>query len=437
METCALSGQYITSVDAGSPAERAGICDGERLVAINGERVADVIDYEYLTAEKRLKLTVSDADGAPRSVVIQKDDYEPLGLSFQTSLMDTVRACKNRCVFCFVDQMPKGVRTSLSFKDDDWRLSFIMGNYVTLTNLSDAEFDRIIKRRVSPLFVSVHTTDPDLRVRLMANPTAGRIMERLTALHKAGLRFHAQVVLCPDLNDGAALVNTVRDLASLAPSCESLAIVPVGLTRFRESLTPLRPFDKDAAALLIDEIEGFQRVYLKRLGTRFVFLSDEWYLLAERPLPSYEAYEDFLQIENGVGLIRLFEHDFTEALAGRKPLKKHLHVSFAGGEAATPTMSLLLDKLLPYGISFDTYAIRNDFFGGNVWVAGLVTGQDLVRQLKGRLTAGRLFIPRCMLREKDDVFLDDMLLSEAEAALNATIVPVSTGDELIEKLFTE
>lgn len=359
METCALSGQYITSVDAGSPAERAGICDGERLVAINGERVADVIDYEYLTAEKRLKLTVSDADGAPRSVVIQKDDYEPLGLSFQTSLMDTVRACKNRCVFCFVDQMPKGVRTSLSFKDDDWRLSFIMGNYVTLTNLSDAEFDRIIKRRVSPLFVSVHTTDPDLRVRLMANPTAGRIMERLTALHKAGLRFHAQVVLCPDLNDGAALVNTVRDLASLAPSCESLAIVPVGLTRFRESLTPLRPFDKDAAALLIDEIEGFQRVYLKRLGTRFVFLSDEWYLLAERPLPSYEAYEDFLQIENGVGLIRLFEHDFTEALAGRKPLKKHLHVSFAGGEAATPTMSLLLDKLLPYGISFDTYAIRN------------------------------------------------------------------------------
>lgn len=437
MDNSAAQGQIITYIDPNSPAESAGLAVGERLFAIDGERVLDVIDYEYLTASKRLTLTVLDAAGAARDVAIVKEDYEPLGLTFATSLMDTVRACKNHCVFCFVDQMPKGVRTSLSFKDDDWRLSFIMGNYVTLTNLSDAEFARIIKRKVGPLYVSVHATEPSLRTHLMANPTADRILERLSALADAGVHFHTQVVLCKGLNDGASLVKTVRDLVSLAPCAESLAIVPVGITRFREGLTKLNTFDKDSAAALIDEIEAFQRVYFKKSGTRFVFLSDEWYLLAERTLPKYEAYEGFPQIENGVGLIRLFEHDFSEALAEQKPLKSLKTVAFAGGEAATPVMTALLDKLLPYNIAFTTYAIRNDFFGGNVWVAGLVTGQDLTKQLLGRLAADTLYIPRAMLREKEDVFLDDMTLAEAEKALNVKIIPVATGDELIEKLFAE
>lgn len=437
MEKHALMGQRIVSVDQDSPAERFGLHVGDQLLSIDGEPVIDIIDYEFLTANGSLRLKVADPSGQERTVSIRKEEYEPLGLSFGTSLMDRVRVCRNRCVFCFVDQMPKGVRTSLSFKDDDWRLSFIMGNYVTLTNLSDGEFERILKRHVSPLYVSVHATDPELRSRLMGNPTAGRLMERLAALKEQGLQFHSQVVLCPGENDGASLDKTIADLARLSPSAQSLAVVPVGLTRFRDGLYPLKGFEKEGASRVIDQVEAWQKKLFKELDTRFVFLSDEWYLLAGRPLPEADTYEGYPQIENGVGLIRLFEEDFRYALEECAPLKAPKRVSFAGGFGATPVMAKLLKELEPYNISFETFGISNDFFGGNVSVAGLVTGQDLINQLQGRLNTKELMIPRCMLREQEDVFLDDMTLSQVEEELQITVTPISGGDDLISKLWME
>ncbi len=437
MENLAHSGQLVTAVDAGSPAGAAGVRAGETLAAIDGEPVLDIIDYEYLTAEKTLTLTVRSASGAERTVRVQKEEYEPLGLMFPTSLMSEVRACKNRCVFCFVDQMPKGLRTSLSFKDDDWRMSFIMGNYITLTNVSDAEFDRILKRRVGPLYVSVHATDGAMRARMMGNPTAARILERLSALAEAGLRFHAQIVLCPGFNDGEVLARSVADLVSLRPAAQSVAVVPVGLTKYRDGMPKLRGFTRAEAGTVIDFIEGVQKSCLAEHGTRFTFLADEWYVLAGRALPPFAAYEDFPQIENGVGLLRRFEDELTGALADREALPEQKRFSFAGGEAATPILTEALGRLEPYGVFFDTFAIQNDFFGPGVNVAGLVTGQDLVAQLRGRLKTDILLIPGCMLREREAVFLDDMALSKAGQLLNVRIVPVADGAELVNTVWME
>lgn len=437
MEKLAYSGQLVTAVDAGSPAETAGVHIGDRLLAIDGEPVLDIIDYEYLTAADTLALTIRGNSGAERVVCVRKEEYGPLGLSFPTSLMSKVRACKNRCVFCFVDQMPKGLRTSLSFKDDDWRMSFIMGNYITLTNVSDAEFDRILLRRVGPLYVSVHATSGAVRARMMKNPTAARILERLSALAERGLRFHAQIVLCPGLNDGDVLARSITDLVSLRPAAQSVAVVPVGLTKYREGLPKLRGFTRAEAETVIDFVEGVQKNCLAEHGTRFVFLADEWYVLANRALPPFTAYEDFPQIENGVGLLRRFEGELLDALSDRGPLPTKKRFSFAGGEAATPILSGALARLEPYGAAFDTFAVRNDFFGPGVNVAGLVTGQDLVAQLRGRLKTDILLIPGCMLRGREEVFLDDMALDKAEQLLNVRIVPVADGAELVNTVWME
>lgn len=424
--------QRIVAIDAGSPAERAKICVGDCLLGINGQPVLDVIDYEYLTAESTLRLDIEKTDGTVRHIVIRKRDDEPLGLSFATSLMSPVRACHNHCLFCFIDQMPKGVRSSLAFKDDDWRLSFIMGNYVTLTNVSDAEFDRILARHVGPLYVSVHATDPDVRVRMMRNPTAARILERLTALKEAGLRFHAQIVLCPGENDGAILEKTVSDLAALAPEAQSVAIVPVGLTRFREGLYPLRRHTADEARNLIAEVERWQSDFQRRLNTSFVFLSDEWYIRAGLPLPAATHYEEYPQIENGVGLLRLFESDMLDALRDAVPRKSTRRFFAAGGSAAAPFMRQLFTRLQPFGVEITNYAVPNRYFGEQIDVSGLVTGQDLVSALSHQMDGSPLLIPRNMLREREDVFLDGMTLKEASDALRAPILPVRDGEELID-----
>lgn len=435
MENSARGEQRIVEVTPGSPAARAGVAAGDTLLSVNDEPVLDLIDYEYLTAGGTLRLALRGADGAARTVTVSKRDEEPLGLNFATSLMSDMRTCSNRCIFCFVDQMPDGVRESLRVKDDDWRLSFIMGNYVTLTNVSEAEFSRILRRRVSPLYVSVHATDPAVRVRMMRNRTAGRLMDRLTRLAEAGLRFHAQVVCCPGVNDGETLDRTLADLYGLYPAAQSVALVPVGLTRFREGLPPLRPYSAAQAREMIGRIAAFAAQARAERGTAFAFLSDEWYLLSGEALPPYEAYEDFPQIENGVGLLRLFEESFRSALGEREPLAGRVALSMAGGEAAYPFFRTLYRSLEPYGFDLTLYPIRNEYFGGNVSVGGLVTGTDLVNQLAGRLRTDALLLPRNMLREREDVFLDGMTMLALEKALGVRVLPVGTGEEMVETLF--
>ena len=423
----------ITRVEADSPAAREGLRAGDRLLSVNGEPIKDLIDYEALSVRSRLIVEV-ERSGEKLRYLVRKKVGEPLGLCFETTLMDRMQTCKNRCLFCFVDQMPKGIRSSLNVKDDDWRLSFIMGNYVTLTNVSEAEFERILKRRVSPLYVSVHSTDPALRVKLMSNPTAGRIMERLTALKEAGITFHTQIVLCPGLNDGEALERTLADLASLYPYCASVAAVPVGLTKYREGLYPLRGYTVDEARALIEYGEKKQAQYREQWDDTFFYLSDEWYLTAELPLPPAVSYGDFPQIENGVGLLRLFELDFREALAEKTPLPSPRQITVAGGTAANPFFRDLYKYLEDYNIYADVVPVQNRFFGGNVHVAGLVTAGDLMAAFPGP-GDGPLLIPRNMLREKDSVFLDGVTLAELEQKLDRRIFPFSGGREFIELIF--
>ena len=428
-----VQGKVITRVEKDSPAAREGLQAGDRLLLVNGEAVKDLIDYEALSVRSRLIVEV-ERSGEKLRYLVRKKVGEPLGLCFETTLMDRMQTCKNRCLFCFVDQMPKGIRSSLNVKDDDWRLSFIMGNYVTLTNVSEEEFGRILKRRVSPLYVSVHATDPELRVKLMSNPTAGRIMERLTALKDAGITFHTQIVLCPGLNDGAALERTLRDLASLYPNCASVAAVPVGLTKYRDGLYPLRGYTAEEARALIAYGEGKQAEYRREWEDTFFYLSDEWYLTAGLPLPPAESYGDFPQIENGVGLLRLFELDFREALAEKLPLSVPRQVTVAGGVAANPFFKELYKSLCNYNIYADVTPVENRFFGGNVHVAGLVTAGDLMCTFPEK-GGGPILIPRNMLREKDSVFLDGVTLGELQEKMGRRILPFGGGREFIELVF--
>jgi len=429
--------QVISDVLPGSPAERVGLSRGDVLLSINGEPVIDLVDYEHLTASERLTLEIQKCDGTLEEIELTKDDYEPLGLSFATSLMDKMRTCKNHCVFCFIDQMPKGGRSSLHVKDDDWRMSFVMGNFVTLTNLDDRELDRVIRRRVSPLYVSLHASDPAVRRAMMKNPHAGDIVPQLKRLADAGLQFHLQIVLCPGLNDGDVLRRSIDDMLSLYPFAQSLAIVPVGLTKHREGLTQLRTYTSAEAQAMISEIEARQQELLAKIGTRFVFLADEWYTLAHSALPAYDDYEGFPQIENGVGLLRLFEGEMQYALEEREPLQEPKRFLMAGGTSAHDFFAESYKQLVPYGITIDTRAIKNHFFGESVTVGGLVTGGDLVEQLKGEDFGRALLIPRAMLKADEELFLDNLKKTDAEKALGTRIIPVATGEDLVEIVFSE
>ncbi len=430
--------QVITSVDVDSVADELGILAGMELVAIDGEPVRDIIDYEQLSAAETLTLTILDDDGNIVDVPVEKDLYEPLGLGFANGgLMSPIRSCKNHCVFCFIDQMPKGVRDSLHVKDDDWRLSLIMGNYVTLTNVDDEEFDRIIKRHVSPLYVSVHATDPQVRRKMMVNPSAVRIMERLTVLKEAGIQFHCQIVLCPELNDKAVLEKSIADLYSLCPAAQSLAVVPVGLTKYRDKLYPLRCLTQQEAADAIDTIEAWQKRAMEEQGTSFVFASDEMYIIAGRQLPEAKVYEDYCQIENGVGLLRKFQEEFLYALEDKRPLENEVVLDSASGVSAAPFMQSLFEKLIPYGIRINVHPIVNRYFGETVTVSGLITATDLADQLKGRLASDTLLIPHNMMRERDDVFLDGIRLPELEQMLKTKVAPIwaTDGEVFINELF--
>ncbi len=404
----------IIKVSHGSVAEHFGIKPRDTLLAINGEKIIDEIDYQALIASKKLDIELEREDGTQETVVIRKREDVPLGLHFGESMTLSPRRCHNKCVFCFIDQMPKGLRDTLYVKDDDWRYSLMMGNFVTLTNVDDAEFERILRRKPSPLYVSVHATNPELRVRMMNNRTAGGILDKLKRLAEAGIRFHCQIVLCPGYNDGAELMRTLNDLKALAPAAVSAAIVPVGLTRFREGLAELKPFDSKGAGTVLDMLEPFQRECKKELGTSFAFPSDEFFCLSGREIPPEEWYEGYPQIENGVGLLRLLESDMEEAERFDDepefaPSKTYI---IPTGVSAAPHIARLCERFKPDGVSVRVIPVENRFFGSTVSVTGLLTGGDVLNALAENDVRGADEILLCsvMLRHEGDLFLDDMTI---------------------------
>ncbi|MDD6263123.1 MAG: DUF512 domain-containing protein [Clostridiales bacterium] len=417
----------IESVDAGSPAARAGIKAGEYLVSVNGNAIGDVLDYRYYTADPELSVTLANDGGEERTVHIRNRNYLPLGLNFSTYLMDEKRSCSNRCVFCFIDQLPSGLRESLYFKDDDMRLSFLMGNYITLTNLSDEDIDKIIRLRISPINISVHTTDPKLRVRMCRNPNAGKCFDIMRKLSDSGISMNCQIVLCPGLNDGDALRKTLTDLFSLRPAVNSISVVPVGLTGHRSGLYPLRSVTREEARAVIAAVSEFGDHELYRSGERVVFASDEFYILAQLPLPSAEYYEGFDQLENGVGMVSLLKSEFSDALSAESgELSAPEPFSIATGAAAAPYIRELAETLslrCPE-LKCRVFTVENKFFGGDVTVAGLLTGTDIKNALIGQDLGERLLIPASSLRYDGEFFLDDMSISELSEALSIKIIPV-------------
>ena len=414
----------IKSIDRGSPLHRKAHV-GDAVIAINGNKIIDVLDYKFFAYDSRLKVLLRRPDGSEYEVAVRKSEGGDLGLEFESYLMDTPRSCANNCVFCFIDQLPKGMRRTMYFKDDDARLSFLLGNYITLTNLSKREIERIIALHISPINVSVHTTNPALRCKMLQNPRAGESIETMRRFAAAGIVMNCQIVCCPGLNDGEELLRSMRDLEEMYPGVHSVSIVPVGLTRFREGLYPLTPYTKELAAETIDMVTAFGDECLKRHGTRIFFCGDELYIKAERELPPDEFYEEHTQLENGVGMIRLLETEFRSALMlSDEP--DGVPFSIATGVSAAPYFEKLLGMAKEkYGtIKGQVYAIENDFFGRSINVTGLITGQDLIRQLKGRELGERLLISQNMLRREEMDFLDDVTLEQASKELGVPIYPI-------------
>lgn len=427
----------IRSVVGGSPAAAKRIEAGDRLLSINGHEIADVLDYRFFLTEARLQL-VLERDGKRRMLLLHKAEDEDIGLEFDTYLMDQQRACRNKCVFCFIDQLPPGLRDSLYFKDDDSRLSFLFGNYITLTNLSEHEISRIISMHISPINISVHTMNPALRCRMMNNRFAGDALGTLRRFAAAGLAINCQLVLCPGWNDGEELQRTMEELAALRPAVESVAAVPVGLTRYREGLEPLRLFTAAEAADTIDRMEAMGERLLREGDSRQFYPSDEFYLLAGRPIPPADFYGEFAQLENGVGMVALLRAQFVEALADCDEQPSGRRLLLATGVSAAPILSGLVDeaKKTWHTLEAEVVPIVNRFFGETITVAGLVTGGDLIEQLRGR-QADLLLIPDVMLRKEGDLFLDDVTPVQVEQALGMPVRVVGPdGVELLEALLS-
>lgn len=406
----------IIGVEPRSVARRLGFRAGDELISLNGEPVLDEIDYQALIAGDRVRAEVW-RKGEQLVLEGGKQEGEPLGLRFGPSMALSPRTCHNHCIFCFIAQMPPHMRETLYVRDDDWRYSLMMGNFVTLTNVDEAEFQRIIRRKASPLYVSVHTTDPALRCRMMNNRFAGDIMDRLRRLTEAGIKCHCQIVTCPGWNDGEALLKTLRDLRSLAPGVQTVAMVPVGLTKYREGLEPLRCFTREEAARLLDEIAPFQEKYRREMGTTFAFPSDEFFCLAGRPIPPEDWYEDFPQIENGVGLLRRFMSEIEEAadfdrrFGEEEPIPPRTYV-IPTGVSFAPHLQRLADQYAPGSVKVRVLPVQNNFFGETVTVTGLLTGGDLLAALTPEAVEGADEILLCsvVLRHERDLFLDDMSL---------------------------
>lgn len=424
----------IFDVTTGSHADKAGIKKGETLLSINSNEIVDVLDYRFYQVNRKLTLEVEDENKNVRTIEMTKGEYEEIGLEFETYLMDKQHSCRNKCIFCFIDQLPKGMRESLYFKDDDSRLSFLFGNYITLTNITEHEIDRIIKMHISPINVSVHTTNPELRCKMMNNRFAGDTLKYLKRFADAGITLNCQIVSCPGINDGDELVRTLTDLENL--SVNMTAIVPVGLTRYRENLYPLVPYNKETAGQTIDIIEKMGDECVKKHGRRIFFPGDEFYLLAERELPSPEFYEDFSALEDGIGMIAYLTDDVGWKLEELDADESLCHkVTIACGEGVFPYMKRIMSMInekFP-NITINTRAIKNNFFGGGINVSGLVTGGDLIDQLRDDDLGDRLLIPSSMLRFENDLFLDDVSTDDVERELNITLIPINNnGNDLVE-----
>lgn len=424
----------IFDVTTGSHADKAGIKKGETLLSINSNEIVDVLDYRFYQVNRKLTLEVEDEDKNVRTIEMTKGEYEEIGLEFETYLMDKQHSCRNKCIFCFIDQLPKGMRESLYFKDDDSRLSFLFGNYITLTNITEHEIDRIIKMHISPINVSVHTTNPELRCKMMNNRFAGDTLKYLKRFADAGITLNCQIVSCPGINDGDELVRTLTDLENLGVNMT--AIVPVGLTRYRENLYPLVPYNKETAGQTIDIIEKMGDECVKKHGRRIFFPGDEFYLLAEREIPSPEFYEDFSALEDGIGMIAYLTDDVGWKLEELDADESLCHkVTIACGEGVFPYMKRIMSMInekFP-NITINTRAIKNNFFGGGVNVSGLVTGGDLIDQLRNDDLGDRLIITSSMLRFENDLFLDDVSTDDVERELGVTLVPVNNnGNDLVE-----
>ena len=426
----------ISSIQPGSAAAKAGICAGDTLLSINANEIVDVLDYRFYQDDTSLEVAVEDKKGSQVGYKIEKDEYDELGLQFETYLMDKQKSCKNKCIFCFIDQLPKGMRDSLYFKDDDSRLSFLFGNYITLTNISEHEVERIIKMHISPINISVHTSNPELRVKMMNNRFAGDALNVLWRLCDASISINCQLVLCPGYNDGDELRKTLADLTE-KPSIKSIACVPVGLTAYREGLSMIEPFNQRSSSEVINIIDEYGQKTLEKYNERRCYASDEFYLLAGRPIPSADFYGEFAQLENGVGLCSLLWAECCEAVDSDAKLHKIRKISSVTGEAAYPLIRNIVDMAQNkwHNLKCEVYPIKNVFFGGRISVTGLVTGTDIIRQLEGKELGRELLLPAAMLRRERDMFLDDITVKQLELALNVKVVVVeNNGQEFISAL---
>ena len=427
----------INKVEENSIAEEMGIEPGDFLLEINGNPIEDVFDYHYLLNDTYVEVLIRKQDGEEWLLEIDKDYEEDLGIGFENGLMDQYRSCTNHCIFCFIDQMPPGMRDTLYFKDDDSRLSFLQGNYVTLTNMKKEDLDRVIHYHLSPINVSVHTTNPKLRCTMLHNRFAGDILEKMQRLYDAGIEMNGQIVLCKGINDGEELERTIRDLSAFLPYLVSLSVVPVGLSKYREGLYPLELFGREDAVEVLDRIERWQdRLYRER-GTHFVHASDEWYLLAQRPIPQEDTYDGYPQLENGVGMLRLLDTEVRECLDDLEADDRRIRCTAATGMLAADTIRACCDAVREKypNVEVQVKSIRNDFFGNQITVAGLVTGTDLLAQLQGQDLGEKLLIPCHMLRSGENVFLDDVTVEEIEKQLNIPVVVVDEkGEDLVHSI---
>ena len=410
----------IQSIVPGSIAEEMELQPGDTVLAINGQDIEDVFDYHYLVNDEYVEMLIRTADGTEEVLEIEKDYDEDIGIVFESSLMDDYRSCSNNCIFCFIDQMPPGMRETLYFKDDDSRLSFLQGNYVTLTNMSQEDIERVIKYHLSPINVSFQAMNPQLRCKMLHNRFAGDALKKVDQLYEAGITMNGQIVLCKGVNDGEELEYSLQKMSEYAPVLQSVSVVPVGLTKFRKGLYPLEPFTKEDAKAVLEQIHRWQKIMYERYGIHFIHASDEWYILAGEELPEEDRYDGYLQLENGVGMLRLLDAEVRQAVAERDGDDRKLSVTVATGRLAAPYIAGCMDVIREKypNITSEVIAIKNNFFGEKITVSGLITGQDLI---------DRLLIPCNMLRSGEDVFLDDITITELSEKLGKEIIVVDPG----------
>lgn len=431
----------VSAVETGSIAEELGIEPGDLLLAVNDQEIEDIFDYHYLINEEYLTVLIEKPDGEQWELEIEKEFEDDLGMEFESGLMDDYRSCHNKCIFCFIDQMPPGMRETLYFKDDDSRLSFLQGNYVTLTNMSEHDIDRIIRYHLGPINISFQAMNPELRCRMLHNRFAGEALKKVDRLYENGIEMNGQIVLCKGVNDGEELRYSIEALEKYMPVLQSVSIVPVGLTKFRDGLYPLEPFNKEDAGKVLDMIEHYQWIFYKKYGIHGIHAGDEWYLLAERELPEEERYDGYIQYENGVGMLRSLIDEVKEELELRKPDEEISHtVSLATGRLAAPVLKKLAAEVREKypNVKAEIYPITNDFFGERITVAGLLTFQDLKKQLLGKNLGERLLLPCTIVKSDEDLFLDDYRVSDLETALQTPVnIVKSSGRAFVEALLME